>query len=325
MQLNELFKKLVDSELLTEETKKTLETEFNTLLEEAIKTKVEEAKKETEEKVRLELTEQFVADKEALIEALDTKASEFLDKELAEYDADVERFRNLEVEKEEQLAEAKAEMAATVKKDMATLVDRLDEFLEQRLDVEFAELKESIEEVKKLEFGRKIYEAVAAEYASKYVNNDATAVELKATQSKLQESVKVLEAVTKELSAAKREQKLASVLETLQGRPREVMEAILKNVPTDKIEENYNKFIGRVLHESVTSKVEDSAKSEKENASKASVLAEGKDHSKGEEAATKVVTGDTPVVEDVSETKEKTSLLSESDKDRLKKLAGIID
>lgn len=324
MQINELFKKLVENELLTEETKTQLETEFNTLLEATIKTKVDEAKKETEEKVRLELTEQFVADKEALIEALDTKASEFLDKQFAELEDDISRFRDLDVEKEQQLAEAKDVMAETVKKDMATLVDRLDEFLEQRLEAEFEELKESIEEVKKLEFGRKIFEAVATEYASKYVDGDATAIELKETQNKLKESVKVLEAVTKELSGAKREQKLSSVLESLQGRPREVMEAILNKVPTDKLEEQYNKFIGRVLHESVTSKVEETTtKSEKENA-KASVLAESKDNSKGEGAATKVVTGDTPVIEDINESKE-VSFLTEGDKDRLKRLAGIIN
>src|SRR5216684_2737769 len=113
MQINELFKKLVESELLTEDTKNELQAQFETLLQESVTA----AKKEAEEKVRLDLTEQFIADKEALIEALDTKAEEFLVKEFAELKDDIERFRDLEAEFAEKLVEAKKDMADTVRKD----------------------------------------------------------------------------------------------------------------------------------------------------------------------------------------------------------------
>lgn len=321
MQVTELFKKLVESELLTEATKTELATAFETALNEA----VQAAKTEAETTVRTELTEQFVADKEALIEALDSKATEFLTKELAELKDDVEKFRDLEAEFAEKLVEAKKNMADTVKADMATLVERLDEFLEIRLTEEFTELKEDIADVKRLNFGAKIVEAFKSEYATQFVNSDETAIALTKAQEELKNNAKVLEAATKELATVKRDQKLVQVLESLQGRPREVMSAILNKVPTEKLEEQYNIFIGRVLHESVNtnSKVEDSNESEKENGDP-SVLAEGKDNSAGEkEVTTKVVTGNTPVVENKEEADKSVNQLNESSKERLKLLAGI--
>src|SRR6185312_3277084 len=160
MPIKDLLDKLVNSELLTEETRTELKTELEKALNEAIST----ATKETEEKVRLELTESFVAAKEALIEALDSKVAEALEKEFAELRDDIEQYRDLDAKYAKQAIEDKKQMAETVKADMATLVERLDGFLEERLTEEFTELREDIQEVKKLEFGRKIFEAVASEY-----------------------------------------------------------------------------------------------------------------------------------------------------------------
>ena len=317
-QIKELFDKLLTSELLTEETKAELSKEFDTLLEATIATKVEEAK----EKITLELTEQFVSEKEALIEAIDSKVTEQLTKELEQFGESIENYKDLKVEYAERLVEAKKEMAETVKADMTTLVERVNEFLEERLVQEFTELRDSIEEARKLEFGRKIFEAVAAEYEQNYHQGDDTAAKLAETQGKLDESTKVLENVNKELNAAKREQKLTTILESLQGRPREVMAAILKNVPTEKLDEQYKVFIGKVLHESV--KVENVDTTEKENGNP-SVLAESKDNSKVEEEATRVVTGDTqPVVESVQDDEPK-KVLKEETVSRMKRLAGIRD
>jgi hypothetical protein len=331
MPVNEIFKKLVESELLTEATR----TELEKAITEAVTEAVESAKKETRESVQAELTEQFVIEKEQLIEALDTKATEFLTAELAEFKDDVAAYKDLKADYESKLVEAETryaeklvedrkEMAETLKADMATLVETVDGFLEQRLKAEFEELKEDIAEQKKLNFGKKLFEAFADEYAVAYEQNDETAVALTKVTTELTESKKVLETVKKELDGVKRQQKLSQVLESLQGRPREVMAAILNNVTTDKLEEQYNTFIGRVLHESVASKVEESTESEKENGNP-SVLAEGKDNSAQEsEVTTKVVTGDTPVVESKEEVVDTLTKLTEAQQDRLRRLGGIL-
>jgi len=280
------------------------------------------------------LTEKFVADKEALIEALDSKATEYLTKHLAEFADSVAKFRDLDAELAqtkldlqaefaEKLVEAKKQTADGVKADMAVLVDRLDEFLEIRLTEEVKELNESIELMKKLNFGHKLFEAFSSEFATKFANTDETAIALDKATAELADKAKVLESVNAELAAVKREQEMAKVLESLQGRPREVMAAILNKVPTDKLVEQYNVFIGRVLHESVVSKVEESTESEKENGNP-SVLAEGKDNSAQEEkVATKVATGNTPVVEQKEAPVEEPKKLTESEVSRLKRLSGI--
>lgn len=293
--MDELLQKLLETNLLTEESKKTIAEQFTA----HVKQIEDETRTKVETEVRAQLAEQFVADKETLIEALDTKAEEFLKAELAELKEDVERFRDLEAEHAEKLVEARKEMAEVLKKDMTELVDTLDTFLEMRLKEEFTELRESIDQVKKLEFGRRIFEAVAAEFETHHADKDGTAAALAEAKTNLENTQKVLAEAEAELKNVKRAQKLAEVLEPLQGRSREVMEAILKNIPTEKLAEAYGTFIGRVLNESRategSTKVED--KSEKD--SDTPVLAEGADSTVGGEGGeTKVVSGDTPALEE---------------------------
>lgn len=280
--MDELLAKILSSELLTEETKEEVGAEFKALIENTIIT----ARAEAEVAVRAELTEQFVAEREALVEAVDTKVEEFLKAELAELKESIDDFRDLEVEHAEKLVEERKAIAEGVKSDMVQLIDNLDVFLEERLTAELGELKESIEEVKQIQTGRRIFEAVAAEVKALMVD-DGTAAALAEAKAELENTRKTLAESVDALSKAKRESKMAEVLEPLSGRSREVMEAILKNMPVEKLEEGYKTFIARVLHESST-KVEEV--SEKEGA-KSSVLAEG-DTSAGEK--TTVVTGDTP-------------------------------
>lgn len=280
--MDELLAKILSSELLTEETKAEVGAEFKTLIENEIVA----ARAKAEVEVRTELTEQFVTEREALVEAVDTKVEEFLKAELAELKESIDDFRDLEVEGAEKLVEARKAIAEGVKADMVQLIDNLDVFLEERLTAELSELKESIEEVKQIQTGRRIFEAVAAEVKALMVD-DGTAAALAEAKAELENITKSLTESQKSLENAKRDMKMAEVLEPLSGRTREVMEAILKNMPVAKLEEGYKTFIARVLHESST-KVEEV--SEKEG-DKSSVLAEG-DTSAGEK--TTVVTGDTP-------------------------------
>jgi len=302
--MDELLKKLMESEFLTDDSKKELTEAFQAQLNEAI----EQAKQETEIKVRAELTEQFVTEKEAIVEALDTKVEEFLHKHLAELQEDISAFRDLETEYAKRLVEEKAAIAETVKNDMAELIDHLDAFVTKCLQEEFAELEDSIEEIKKYQFGKDIYEAVAKTFQEKFLNTDETLNQLKEAEAQLNKTKQELNEARKAFESVKREQKLKEVLEPLNGLSREIMETILKTAPTEKLEETYEKFIGRVLHDAST-------KSEKESVS-TPVLAENKNIVKEE---TRVVTGDTPVL---NENSEKPSGLSEATKRRLQILAG---
>lgn len=303
--MDEILNKLVESELLTAETKTSLVEAFQSKLEEAIK----EAKEETEVTVRAELTEQFLAEKDLLIEALDSKNTEFLRKHFSELQEDIESFRDLEAEFAERLVEAKEEMATALRTDMSDLVEKLDQYNSEWMQEHFVELEESINEVKKLQFGKDVYEAVAKTFEKNFSDTNETLNALKEATEELDSIKKELTESKKLLDKAGREQKMNTVLENLHGRPRELMSALLVNTPTEKLEEGYKKFIGRVLGEN---------KTEKESVKP--VLAESETVTLKDDDV-KIVTGD-----DLTESDKKSgNVLDEAMKLRLQKLAGLTD
>jgi len=311
--MNELLEKMLSTELLTDESKQELV--------EAFTAEIEKAKQEATDlaiaEAKVDFAKQFAEDKEKLVEALDTKVTALLTDEIQELKEDIERFRDLEAEFATKLVEEKEKMGLQLKADMASLVETLDVFLEQRLTEEVAELKESIEEVKKIEFAKSLFESIEDTFRKKFFDESGLAKKLDESATALAEKAKKLEDAEGKLGKLVREKEMSRVLEPLHGRPREIMEAILKSVNTEKLDEAYTNFIGRVLHESVTTVVE--TKTEKEDAT-ASVLAESASTAEPLES-TKVVSGDSTVVEHVEEPR--VSFLSESEKSRLRRIAGI--
>lgn len=271
--MEELLQQLVENELLTEDTKKELTEAIQAKIEEATAAQISEAKAEVEAKVRVEIQEQYQADKENLIEALDTKVEEYLKEELEELRDDIQRFRDLEVEYAEKLTEAKEELSEVLKGDIEELVETIDSFLDMRIAEEVNELKEDINDVKRLQFGAEIFEAFEGIFAKKFVDEKGLENDLKEKADRLSDLETQLEESSKELETIKRDKKLNEVLSPLHGRSRDVMEAVLKNITTDKLEEAYEHYIPKVLHDSVNDKAV--VESEKENEDDSSVLAEG--------------------------------------------------
>lgn len=272
--MHELLEKILAADVLTEETKAELATAFNQLVEE----KVEAAKAEAEADVRTQLTEQWITERDHLIDALDAQVSSLLEAEISELKQDISDFRDLEVEYAGKLVEARKELAGQLDSDIHALAESLDGFISIKMKAEFDELKESITEVRQNELGRKVFEMFAREYQVSHINK--TDLEKQVT-----ESAKTVEAVKAKLvesesrfEAVQREVKLGELLSTLSGKQREVMETILKAIPTEKLEEGYNMFLSRVLKES------------KQPAKEGKVLAESAEKS----ADSAVVTGDLP-------------------------------
>lgn len=319
--MDELLQKLLEAEILTEETKTDLEAAFKKQLDEAI----DGAKEEAAADVRAELTEQWVAERDTLIEAIDSKVGEFLEAEVEELKEDIERFRDLEAEYAEKLVEAKAAMGDELKADLKDLVEKIDAFLEIRLAAEIEELKEDIAEVRKNEFGRKIFEAFQNEFTSNYADDESVEGTLRETEARLADMQKALQESETKRAELERTAKMDEVLAPLSGRQREVMEAILRNVDTANLEEGYKTFIGRVLREAdttekpvVESKTANSEKEEK-------VLAES-EKQEAAKAVTEgaVVTGDTePQIIEESADDEAQKAAEAQRLQYLKRLAGI--
>lgn len=289
--MDEILQKLIESEFLSEEVKAEISQKWAQVVE----AKTAELREQALLEVRAELAEQWTKERDALVDSLEKFVEEQITEEISELKSDIERFRDLEAEKAAEIVAAKAELATKVQEDLDQLVDNIDQFFEVRLAEEFQELQEDIEVVKQNHFGRQIFEAFVNEFSKNFVDEESVQAELQVTESKLEEANKKIAMLESQQSKALRESKMAEVLKPLSGNKREQMAFILQNVETEKLEETYNQFIGRVLKEE---------KSEPAQATQ--TLAENKE--------TKVVTGQL----NESETAPKNSKL-----DALRALAGI--
>lgn len=296
--MDEILNKLLQSELLSEETKAEISEQWTASVE-AFKTQVRE---EVSGTVRLELAEQWAGERDELIGKVDAFVAEALTKEVSELRGDIDRFRDLEAEYAEKLVEEKHNLAAEVAGELDGLVDKIDAFFEMRLSAEMEELKEDLEVVKQNEFGRKIFEAFAATFGESYVDEDAVQSRLTVAEAKLADAEKALATREEAINKMVREAKLEQILSPLTGKKREQMSMILRSVETSRLEESYKFFIGRILKES------------DEPAAKPAVVTEGVVEGK----KTTVVTGEpaATIVESVQGAKSQ-------DMANLRRLAGI--
>lgn len=313
--MDEILKKLFEAELLTEDTKNELQTAFKTKLEESVK----QAQQDAYAEVTATLNEQWINEREALIDALDAKITESMTEELTELKDSIERFRDLEAEYAQKIIEAKEDMSKTLQADVETLIEQLDQFVEISLTAEIEELKEDIIEVRKNQKGRKVFEAFMNEFKEFYTEDKEVYSKLDETEQRLQDTLLALEKSEKRTASMIRTKKLDEVLAPLSGRSREVMEAILKSVDTNMLEEAYQTYVGRVLKEAS----QDVSKKTSEKETK--VLAEGEE----KQTISGVVKSgddlDQLIIEQHIDNEDRKSLssISDAEKARLRKMAGL--
>lgn len=268
--MDEILKKLLQSELLSEETKAEISEQWTTSVE-AFKTQVRE---EVSGEVRTELAGQWITERDELISKVDGFVAQALSEEIEELKGDIERFRDLEAEYAEKLVEEKHKLAGTVAEELDSLVDKIDAFFEMRLAAEMDELKEDLAVVKENDFGRKMFEAFASTYAKHYVDEDAVQSQLVVAESKLADAEIQLAKLEEERNSMIREAKMEQILSPLTGKKREQMQMVLKNVDTARLEESYKYFIGRILKEDTAAPA---AKNLNESATPANKLVTGED------------------------------------------------
>jgi hypothetical protein len=244
--MDEILKKLLESDVLSEETKAEISAQFKTTMDSFLA----EQRAAVEVEVRTQLTEEFVKAREQLAESIDAKLESFLKAEFDELKEDINQFRDLEVEYAEKLVEEKETLATKLGEQLDQLVDKIDAFLEVRLDEEMTELKEEIEEVKKLEFGREIFESMEQTF-KKFRKDDSSKAEraLAEAQDKLADATAKLAEIERTALAEARTGKLEGLLAPLSGIAKEQMKILLQNVATEKLDEAYSVYVGRVIKE----------------------------------------------------------------------------
>jgi len=127
---------------------------------------------------------------------------------------------------------------------------------------EITALKEDIEAARKQEFGRKLFEAFAAEYQTSYLNEKSeTAKLLKVIDMKdlaMQEAAravvkaeKILESKQAEIrqlqEATERKEIMCELLAPLNSEQRSIMSEIMESVKTSKLNESFEKYLPAVI------------------------------------------------------------------------------
>lgn len=250
--MEEILKVVLSSEILSEETKAQLTEHVQTLeknLRESIETEV-----------RAELAEQWIQERDALAEKMGTFVSESLATELTELRDDIAKFRDLESEYEQKLIEQRVIMAEEVvaekqrlqdalNEELDTLIDKIDEFLEIRLSEELSELAEDIQQVKNVQLGNEMFEHYAAVFMKSHLSKTGVMKQLAEAQQTIDSLTVKLEESNSSAAELLRESKMTQLLSNLSGSKREQMQILLKGVATERLEETYKQFVGRIMKE----------------------------------------------------------------------------
>lgn len=226
--MNEL-KELLESEILTDDTKEAIKSAVETVKENAIS--------EARNNLEVEYAKKLEDEKSKLDEGMTSAINDLVGKEIAELKEDVEHARTLEIRYAEKLEEFKEEYANKLNEAMESKIGSL-------VEGEVKELKEDLDRAKEDNFGREIFEAFRHTFDRFGISEDMQ--ELKA---KMDATQKELAEAQKESARLQREMKVNELLEGLSGKKANVMRTILENVSTDKLEARYNETIDSVLNE----------------------------------------------------------------------------
>jgi hypothetical protein len=177
------------------------------------------------------------------------------------------------------LAETKVKLVREAKNKFEeikqTFVQRAAKVVEgtvtRKLTTEIKQLKEDIDNARNNDFGRKIYEAFAQEFAGSYLNEKSETSkllkiinkkehELAEAKNTITEKDTLVESAQREIRVTKdlmeRKAVMAELLAPLGADKREIMKELLESVQTKKLDEAFDKYLPAVM-EGQTRKVAD--------------------------------------------------------------------
>jgi hypothetical protein len=184
---------------------------------------------------------------------------EALAKEIAEFHEDK---KDLAETKVKLVKEAKTHFAKVKKNFIERSATAVSETVSKTLTKEIGQLKEDIEVARRNDFGRKLFEAFASEYAGSYLNEksevaklmkvvdakDKQLSEAKAFASKAKTLAESIEAEKQRLiESAKREKTINELIAPLSKDQKEIMTDLLESVQTAKLRSSFDKYLPAVI------------------------------------------------------------------------------
>jgi len=193
------------------------------------------------------------------IEKLESFVVKALAREIQEF---AEDKRDVVETKVRLVAEARAKLEELKAKFVTESAKKMSSAVSQHLKAELNQLKEDIQVARENNFGRRIFEAYAAEFGATHLNEKAEVRKLHdiiaAKDAKLAEAVaftekaKVLvESKEREIRMIKesneRESTMEELLSPLNAEKREVMRNLLESVQTSRLKNAFEKYLPAVL------------------------------------------------------------------------------
>lgn len=169
--------------------------------------------------------------------------------------------------------EAKSKLAELQKNFVAKSAALVKESVAQKLESELTQLKEDIQVARENNFGRRLFEAFASEFAITHLNENKEIAKLRnaveAREQALAEAKKaaaekaaLVESKDREIKIIKesqeRQQTLNELLKPLNKEKQGVMTQLLENVQTDRLKSAFEKYLPAVLNNSVAPKADKS-------------------------------------------------------------------
>ena len=184
---------------------------------------------------------------------------EALSKEIAEF---YEDKKDLAETKVRLVREAKEHFKKVKSNFIERSATAVSETVDKVLKGEINQLKEDIEEARKNDFGRKIFEAFSNEYSGSYLNEksesakllkvvelkDKQLAEAKAFAAKAK-TLAEAQAVEKKqiVEAANREKIMRGLIAPLSKDQQEIMTDLLESVQTDRLQKSFDKYLPSVI------------------------------------------------------------------------------
>ena len=183
-----------------------------------------------------------------------------LAREIKEFDQDKRAVVEAKVKL---VAEAKQQLEALKRKFVAESAQKVKTAVTKHLASEITQLKEDIQVARESQFGRRLFEAFAAEFTSTHLNEKEVVRKLKSEIAKkdqqLAESIKTVKAAKtlveskeREVRMIKesnlREKTLTELLGTLNEEKAEVMRNLLESVQTPQLKSAFDKYLPAVLN-----------------------------------------------------------------------------
>lgn len=241
---------------------------------------------------------EFIDDRKAVAEKvknIDSFVSEAIGKVVNDYHDDRQKLAEDRVKFR---IRSKQEINETKERLVKQTAIAVEKFVKETISSELEQLKDELAEAKKNNFGRKIYEAFAADFLSSFFNENAEMKKLteaiEERDRKIEEILETVKSKEEKLDESAKQVRIANariermkifndLLGSFGQEKREIMEDLLKDTPNDKLEEQFHRYLPTLLEET---------RSDSE-----SVLTESKT---GDSSRLKEVTGDKPETEDDS-------------------------